>query len=126
MSSEPHTLAANSTQGVGPKYDSGKTRYDLVPPFAIKAIADILTFGAAKYAPNSWQTVPDGEARYTAAMMRHFEAYRAGEEFDDETGESHLSHCLCNLTFLLWFQRKRLATSISSLPALPTLQTKGH
>ena len=95
----------------GLKYDAGKLRYDLVPPHAIKAIADVLTYGADKYAPNSWQTVSDGETRYTAAMMRHFEAYREGEELDPETGKSHLSHCLCNLTFLLWFQQNRLRDS---------------
>ena len=95
----------------GLKYDQGKLRYDLVPPHAIKAIADVLTYGADKYAPNSWQTVSDGETRYTAAMMRHFEAYREGEELDPETGKSHLSHCLCNLTFLLWFQQNRLRDS---------------
>ena len=95
----------------GLKYDAGKLRYDLVPPHAIKAIADVLTYGADKYAPNSWQTVSDGETRYTAAMMRHFEAYREGEELDPETGKSHLSHCLCNLAFLLWFQQNRLKDS---------------
>ena len=95
----------------GLKYDQGKLRYDLVPPHAIKAIADVLTYGADKYAPNSWRTVSDGETRYTAAMMRHFEAYREGEELDPETGKSHLSHCLCNLTFLLWFQQNRLRDS---------------
>lgn len=97
--------------GLGLKFDKGKLRYDLVPPHAIKAIADVLTYGADKYAPNSWQTVSDGETRYTAAMMRHFEAYREGEELDPETGKSHLSHCLCNLTFLLWFQQNRLRDS---------------
>ena len=95
----------------GLKYDAGKLRYDLVPPAAIKAIADVLTYGADKYAPNSWQTVSNGETRYTAAMMRHFEAYREGEELDPETGKSHLSHCLCNLAFLLWFQQNRLKDS---------------
>ncbi|NCB97236.1 MAG: hypothetical protein EOM36_02600 [Bacteroidia bacterium] len=95
----------------GLKYDAGKLRYDLVPPAAIKAIAEILTFGANKYAPNSWQTVTDGETRYIAALMRHFEAYRAGEDFDPESGKSHLAHCLCNLTFLLHFQQTRISTA---------------
>ena len=93
----------------GLKFDSGKLRYDLVPPATIKAIAEILTFGADKYAPNSWQTVTDGETRYIAALMRHFEAYRAGEDFDLESGKSHLAHCLCNLAFLLHFQQTRIS-----------------
>ena len=106
-----HITYVSSDRPLGLKFDKGKLRYDLVPPHAIKAIADILTYGADKYAPNSWQTVDDGEARYTAAMMRHFEAYRAGEELDPETGKSHLSHCLCNLAFLLWFQQNRISNT---------------
>lgn len=93
---------------VGPKYDEGKLRYDLVPPQAIKALAETLTVGAAKYAPNSWQQVPDAERRYTAALMRHFEAYRSGEELDPETKLSHLSHCMANISFLLHFQSERI------------------
>ena len=91
---------------VGPKYDTGKLRYDLVTPDVIKAIAEVLTFGAEKYAPNSWQLVPDAKRRYTAALMRHFEAYRAGEQLDPESGLSHLSHALCNLMFLQHFENE--------------------
>ena len=95
----------------GLKYDAGKLRYDLVPPLAIKGIADVLTYGADKYAPNSWQTVPNGESRYIAALMRHFEAYRSGEDHDPESGKSHLAHCLCNITFLMWFQQNRISNT---------------
>ena len=93
----------------GPKYDEGKLRYDLIPPSATKAIAEVLTYGANKYAPNSWQQVPNGERRYIAALMRHFEAYRAGEEFDEESKLSHLAHAMTNIVFLLYFQNRRLS-----------------
>lgn len=96
----------DSLPEVGPKYDTGKLRYDLVTPDVIKAIAEVLTFGAEKYAPNSWQLVPDAKRRYTAALMRHFEAYRAGEKLDHESGLSHLSHALCNLMFLQHFEKE--------------------
>jgi hypothetical protein len=99
------------TSLIGPKYDQGKLRYDLIPPIATKALAEVLTYGADKYAPNSWQLVPHAEQRYTAALMRHFEAFRAGEELDPETNLSHLSHCLANISFLLHFQQERLNAS---------------
>lgn len=92
----------------GPKYDEGKLQYSLIPPIATKALAEVLTFGANKYAPNSWQNVPDAERRYLDALMRHLEAYRTGEETDPESGLSHLSHLLCNTSFLLHFQNKRI------------------
>ena len=105
---EPSSFTVVNKPG-GLKYDSGKLCYDLVPPATIKAIAEVLTFGAKKYAPNAWQTVTDGETRYIAALMRHFEAYRAGEDFDLESGKSHLAHCLCNLAFLLHFQQTHIS-----------------
>ena len=93
---------------IGPKYDEGKLQYSLIPPIATKALAEVLTFGAKKYLPNSWQKVPDAERRYLDALMRHLDAYRSGEEFDPESNLSHLSHLLCNASFLLHFQNKRL------------------
>ncbi len=82
------------------KFDGDKTRYDLVPPSAIKGMAEVLTFGARKYEPNNWRKCED-LGRYRAAAMRHFEAYRDGEFNDSETGLSHLSHAMTNLAFLI-------------------------
>lgn len=93
--------------GVAPKYDTGKLRYSLVPPIAIKAIAEVLTFGAKKYAPNSWQNVENGEVRYLDALMRHLEAYRSGESIDPDSGLSHLAHAIANMAFLCHFEKER-------------------
>lgn len=95
----------DSKQGL--KFDKGKLRYSLIPTVATKALAEVLTFGAEKYAPNSWQTVPNGEERYLDALIRHLEAYRSGEVIDPESGLSHLSHLLCNGAFLLHFEKER-------------------
>ena len=89
----------------GKKLDAGKRRFDLVPFEVLDVLADVLTFGAAKYQPNNWQLVPDGAARYYAALMRHLQAWRAGERNDAESGLPHLGLALCCLTFLLWLER---------------------
>lgn len=83
------------------KYDQGKLRHDLIPPEAEKALAEVLTFGAAKYEPDSWRDVKDGKRRYMAAALRHINAHRMGEELDEESGLTHLSHALTNLAFLV-------------------------
>lgn len=88
---------------IGMKFDAGKLRYSLIPPVATKALAEVLTFGAEKYAPNSWQTVPNGRERYLDALLRHVEAYRSGELNDPESNLPHLSHAMCNCAFLLHF-----------------------
>lgn len=82
------------------KFDTDKLRYDLVPPSAFRALAEILTYGAKKYKPNNWRYVEDYD-RYTAALYRHLEAWRAGEECDEESGKPHLWHALCNVAFLI-------------------------
>ena len=97
----------------GPKYDDGKLQYGLIPPIATKSLAQVLTFGAAKYAPNSWQTVQDGERRYLDALYRHLEAYRSGESTDSESGLSHLAHAITNVAFLLHFEQEK-ATNASN------------
>jgi hypothetical protein len=63
--------------------------------------AEVLAFGAKKYADNNWQHVPNGPARYLSALFRHLYAYQNGELEDIETGLSHLTHSACNLCFLL-------------------------
>ena len=89
------------TPGEGLKYDGGKLRYSLIPPIATQGLAEVLTYGADKYAPNSWQEVSNGEERYTDALMRHLEAYRGGETYDEESGIHHMAHILANASFLL-------------------------
>lgn len=82
------------------KFDGDKVRFDLVPPSAVKAMADVLTFGARKYKPNNWKNCEEPE-RYLAAMLRHIEAWRAGEVNDQDSGMPHLAHAMTNLAFML-------------------------
>ena len=85
------------------KFDTGKLRYSLVPPKAIKELAKVLTYGAKKYKPNNWQKVEDAN-RYVDALYRHLEAWRSGEKLDNESRLSHLSHALTNVAFLIHFE----------------------
>ena len=88
------------------KYDQGKLRFDLILPEFEEGMAKIMTMGAAKYAPNSWQNVEGAEDRYYAALKRHINQYGKGEGFDEESKESHLLHAACNLMFLYYFEEK--------------------
>jgi len=84
----------------GRKFDGGKLQYGLLPPNALKATVEILTFGAEKYEPDNWKWVPDSKRRYFDAMMRHLWAWKSGEQNDQETGKNHLAHAMCCLMFL--------------------------
>jgi hypothetical protein len=82
------------------KADGGKRRLDLVPVDPVLDVADVLTFGANKYADRNWEKgFPYG--RPYAAAMRHLLAWWNGETNDPETGLSHLAHAATNIMFLL-------------------------
>lgn len=85
----------------GLKLDAGKTRLDLLPPVAIEQVGRVLTFGAAKYAPDNWRKVDGWRWRYAAAALRHMFAWLRGERLDQESGLPHLAHAGCCLLFLV-------------------------
>lgn len=91
------------------KFDTGKLRYDLIPPSSLKGLAAVLTYGAKKYKPNNWRG--GDKDRYIAALFRHIEAWREGEQRDPESKLLHLDHALCNLAFLKELDDESVTTS---------------
>lgn len=85
---------------VGKKYDVGKPMYGLLPPKALRATVDVLTFGAQKYEIDNWKYVADSKRRYFDAAQRHLWAWKEGEQDDPESGLHHLAHAMCCLMFL--------------------------
>lgn len=69
---------------------------------ALAAVLAVLTFGAKKYAADSWQKVPDGKRRYWEAVGRHkMEIDKLGlESVDDESKLLHLDHLICDALFI--------------------------
>lgn len=74
----------------GRKDDSGKLRYDLIPPKALAELARVFTIGAKKYDDWNWSLGINWSQIY-AALMRHIEAWRQGEQFDPLDGQKHLA-----------------------------------
>lgn len=85
----------------GLKDDENKIMLDLIYPYWIEEIGKVLTYGAKKYKPNSWQNTQDGINKHYAAALRHILAFRKGEVFDKESGLNHLSHAISNLFFVM-------------------------
>jgi len=84
----------------GRKFDSDKLEYGLIPPLALKALVEVLTFGAQKYERGNWMYVPDAKRRYFDALQRHVWAWKEGEQIDPESGKHHLAHAMCCIAFL--------------------------
>jgi hypothetical protein len=92
----------------GSKVDKGKPRMDLVLGGFAEALIEVSkvgTFGANKYVDNGWQEVPNGEQRYTDALLRHYFYERQGESIDPDSNLLHASHtawnALARLSFIL-------------------------
>lgn len=84
----------------GMKYDTGKAMMHLAPPLMELEVARVLTFGAGKYGAENWRTLDDLHNRYVSAALRHINAIKRGEVYDEESGLTHAAHAVCCLMFL--------------------------
>lgn len=108
--------ADNAPKGL--RYDTGKTRHDLLEPFAIDEVAKVFTKGALKYAPNNWL----GGMKWSkvlACAKRHISKIEKGEDFDyddnckkcqegtctDHTGLYHAAHAAWNMLALISYYK---------------------
>ena len=91
----------------GAKLDSGKQLAGVLLDFsrALEAVADVGTFGANKYTRLGWESVPNGEQRYTDALMRHLLKMQR-EELDPDSGLEHLAHLAWNCLAVLELKRR--------------------
>jgi len=94
-------------EGGGMKFDGGKLRMELVDSNFVEEVAEVLSYGAIKYADDSWQLLENAEQRYKGALLRHLYAYLRGELVDDESGLNHLQHLATNVMFLSYFERNK-------------------
>ena len=102
---DPNGLSANTP---GAKLDQGKPLANVVLAAFAPALAQVVavgTFGAHKYTQDGWLSVPNGQARYSDAMLRHWLDEARGERIDPQSGLLHAAHtawnALARLTFLL-------------------------
>lgn len=105
---DPHGINPHSP---GAKMDKGKTQmslvYDGFAP-ALKAIAEVSTFGANKYTKGGWKDVPDAENRYKDAMYRHLNACAEDPlALDTQSQLLHAAQAAWNTLAWLYFLIKR-------------------
>ena len=82
------------------RYNEGKPQSHHIPPRFILELADLLTKSADKY--GRWNFAK-GQS-YTMAydsLMRHITEFMDGEDYDIESGKSHLLHIAAN-AMIMW------------------------
>lgn len=75
----------------------GKVRLDLLEPAANESTANALAFGADKYGVRNYATIPIELRVYLAAIQRHLDALKRGEDFAEDSGVSHWGHIGANV-----------------------------
>ena len=77
----------------GVKFDIGKPRMDLIPPNAMLELGRLYHLGAEKYSDRNWEKGMD-QARMLAAMERHMQLYKAGEDTDPDPQVDGMNHLI--------------------------------
>ena len=110
----------------GLKFDGGKAPLSLLDAYALEQTAQVLAFGAQKYAAHNWRG-GIASSRLTDAALRHMWAYVDGEDLDPESGLPHLAHAMCCLMFALRMARDRpdLDDRYKSPSAIASSSAKG-
>jgi len=97
-------MSFNKVDGGGLRFNKGKTPYRFIPLHLLAGAARVferVTLRRKKpYPPWNWCRCMKVSIPYEC-LLRHLEAWYRGEELDPETGESHLSHVLCNALILV-------------------------
>lgn len=90
----------SSAKGSGARANKGKTSFSLVPLHLLAGTARVFMAGKLKYAEWNWaKGMPWSTC--VDCLIRHFlKWWFLGEDIDDESGEHHLDHMLCNLFML--------------------------
>jgi hypothetical protein len=91
-------------KGVKESQTVWKTQYQLIDPVFLHELAEVLTHGAKKYAPNNWMRGMSWTDVYRA-ILHHLNDWHRGEDIDPDSGLPHLAHAVCELMFLMHFAR---------------------
>ena len=91
-------------QSEAARFDEGKNRLDLMPPWSIDQVAQVYTYGTIKYDDdNWWKGMP--WKKVIGPLLRHIWKWLRGEKWDDESGLHHLAHAAWQCLALMEYER---------------------
>jgi hypothetical protein len=86
------------------QFGLAKTPMHLVPPAAIRGLAEAFANGAKKYGPFNWREKKISSTVYYAAALRHLTDWYDRIDADDaapDSGVHHLKHAMACLAMIL-------------------------
>ena len=81
-------IQLETQSGKGNKYDFGKTRFDLLPAYAIEQVAKVLTMGSNKYGDRNWEKGIKW-SKLVGSIERHFNSFKQGIDYDSAPTAAH-------------------------------------
>ena len=81
---------AITTNEKGGKQSDTPYRFDLIDAKAMFRLAQVMAYGAKRYAPNNWRLITKED--HINHALQHLYAYLAGDKQDD-----HLGHALARI-----------------------------
>ena len=90
------------------RFSEGKTRYDLIAPWAMEQLAKVYTYGTIKYDDDNWWKGLSWKKNVMGCVFRHVWAWMRGEENDPESGLHHLAHAAWNCFALMEYERNKI------------------
>ena len=95
-----------------------KGRYDLLPPHALRRVAQVFQRGAEKYAERNWEKgIP--VSRYMDSALRHTFAALDRQEDEDHLGQAAWN-ILCAIQTQYWANNGTLPAGLDDLPRRDT------
>lgn len=94
---------ASNTAETCDNMDEGKPPIALLPLKQLNEVAQVVGYGARKYAKDNWKKGETYRSTLSAAL-RHLVAFQDGEDTCPESELGHLAHAVCNLLFLMWYK----------------------
>lgn len=90
----------SNAKGSGARANSGKVAFSQIPLHLLMGVAHVLRCGMYKYASWNWSKGMAWSVCFDCLIRHLFKWWYMGEELDEETGQHHLDHAMCNLMFL--------------------------
>lgn len=110
----------------GRKYDEGKLRYDLIPPEALRGLAEVYTIGAKKYSDRNWEK-GISYSRLIGALLRHLvDGFMMGEDIDPENKQRHIDSVVWNAVALSTFEARGMGAEFDDIPTRKKKETKNE
>ena len=92
-----------TTFASGARKDMKLARFSLIPPHALREVAEVYGYGAAKYDSRNWESGLPYSIVLDAAQ-RHINMFLSGVDIDDESTHHHLAHAVFGLLSVLEYQ----------------------